>query len=417
MTDLQELVKRSRDGDLTAFTELVKRFQSMAHGYAYSLLGDFHLAQDAAQEAFIDAYYKLDSLRTPSAFPGWFRRVLFKHCDRVTRKKCAIAVPLSDTIAARAAQHEQAELREAVLYAIRDLPERQREATALYYINGYTQAEIAEFLEVPVTTVQKRLHDARGKLKERMVDMVGPALKDSVPGERFSESVIAELLARPNLLKLEGHPVRDVFNAIRAALSEYEWVEGNEVIEETDPKNVYHVEMKDAAFHVDSGHVLRTSTTPAVMRALVGRTSPVSLITAGRSFRAGASNGHPMRSNVFHQVDLVHIEAGANQKHLRAVFDTMITAVLGPVVLEWTMKDDQFTGYVDSADVSLQRSDGPLEIAGAGMLSPEALRNAGFDPNTVSGFGFGAGLERLTMCKLGLDNIHALWQPPFVITM
>ena len=57
----------------------------MSYGYAYSLLRDAHLAEDAAQEAFVDAYRHLDDLRTPAAFPGWFRRVVFKHCDRITR--------------------------------------------------------------------------------------------------------------------------------------------------------------------------------------------------------------------------------------------------------------------------------------------------------------------------------------------
>jgi DNA-directed RNA polymerase specialized sigma24 family protein len=54
-----------------AFGELVVRFQDMAYGYAYAILGDAHLAQDAAQEAFIAAYQKLAQLREPAAFPGW----------------------------------------------------------------------------------------------------------------------------------------------------------------------------------------------------------------------------------------------------------------------------------------------------------------------------------------------------------
>lgn len=413
MVELGCLVERSREGDLDAFTEVVRRFQGMAHGYAYSILGDFHLAQDTAQEAFVEAYYKLGDLRAPSAFPGWFRRIVFKHCDRVTRKRRGVTVPLNDAIAAPPRQ-DQSEMREAVLRAIRSLPERQREATTLYYIDGYSQAEIAEFLEVPVTTVQKRLHDSRKRLKERMADMVGPTLKDSAPDERFSRSVIAELLARPNLLLMEGHPVKQVFDAVRAALPEYEWTEGDEVIEESDPNKVYHVEVQEATYHVDSGRVLRTSTTPAVMRALAGRTSPVRLITAGRAFRAGAVNDHPMRSNVFHQLDVLHIDVDADRKRLRRELERLVTAALGSVELEWTMRDEQFPGYADSADVYLHHSGSKLEIAGGGMLANATLAAAGFDPEKVSGFGFGVGLERLTMRKLGLDSIHALYRPPYV---
>jgi hypothetical protein len=59
MDELRTLVERSRAGDLDAYGEIVRRFQDMACGYAYALLGDFHLAQDAAQEAFVQGYRSL----------------------------------------------------------------------------------------------------------------------------------------------------------------------------------------------------------------------------------------------------------------------------------------------------------------------------------------------------------------------
>jgi len=190
MAELSWLVERSREGDLGAFTELVRRFQDMTHGYAYSILGDFHLAQDVAQEAFVDAYYKLNALREPAAFPGWFRRIVFKHCDRVIQRKSVPTVPLEEGMRVAEPNPERSELQERVLEAIRDLPERQREATTLYYINGYSQKEISDFLEVPVTTVKKRLHDSRNKLKKRMIGMVEETLKSNAPDERFSQKVV-----------------------------------------------------------------------------------------------------------------------------------------------------------------------------------------------------------------------------------
>jgi DNA-directed RNA polymerase specialized sigma24 family protein len=68
-----------------AFGELVVRFQDMVYGYAYAILGEAHLAQDAAQEAFIAAYQNLSQLREPKAFPGWLRRIVFTRCNRLTR--------------------------------------------------------------------------------------------------------------------------------------------------------------------------------------------------------------------------------------------------------------------------------------------------------------------------------------------
>ena len=54
MEELQALLRQAQDGDVDAYGQLVRRFQDMAVGYAYTVLGDFYLAEDAAQEAFIE---------------------------------------------------------------------------------------------------------------------------------------------------------------------------------------------------------------------------------------------------------------------------------------------------------------------------------------------------------------------------
>lgn len=94
MHQWRELVQKAQQGNLDAFDALVERFRDMAIGYAYSLLHDFPLAQDAAQEAFVQAYRDLGSLRCVDAFPAWFRRIVFKHCDRLTRRRCLPTIPL-----------------------------------------------------------------------------------------------------------------------------------------------------------------------------------------------------------------------------------------------------------------------------------------------------------------------------------
>jgi RNA polymerase sigma factor (sigma-70 family) len=197
MTDWKTLVPRARDGDLNAFGSLVKYFQDMAVGYAYHILGDFHHAQDAAQEAFLQAYRDLASLREPHAFPAWLRRLVHKYCDRITRKKQipsldpeeASAIASRDRSPARAA--EDRELHEKVLEAVRSLPENEREVTTLYYINGYSQVEVGEFLEVPASTVKSRLHSARTRLRERMVAMVDETLKSQKPGPEFTRDLFS----------------------------------------------------------------------------------------------------------------------------------------------------------------------------------------------------------------------------------
>ena len=98
--ELAALVSQARAGELEAFDALVRRFQDMAAGYAYSLLGDSGAAQDAAQEAFIQLYRDLPKLRAPEAFLTWFRQIIFKQCDRIRRRQRFDLVPL-DSVADR----------------------------------------------------------------------------------------------------------------------------------------------------------------------------------------------------------------------------------------------------------------------------------------------------------------------------
>jgi RNA polymerase sigma factor (sigma-70 family) len=209
MDDLGRLVTRAQAGDTDAYGEMVRRFQDMAYGYAYALVGDLELAQDAAQEAFIEAYRCLPSLRVPAAFPGWFKRIVFKHCDRLTRGKRLTTTSLNAAreLPARtlgpADRVEIREIQDTVLRAIGDLPAPQREVTALYYIDGYSQNEIAAFLEVPTSTVKSRLYASRKQLKERILDMVRDALQSNALPESFAEETLARAVARAAELNIE----------------------------------------------------------------------------------------------------------------------------------------------------------------------------------------------------------------------
>jgi len=210
VVELGTLVTRARGGDHAAYAEIVRRFQDMAYGYAYAILGDFHLAQDAAQGAFVEAYQCLALLREPEAFPGWFKRFVLKHCDRLTRGKRVDTVPLDAVhdLASGEPDPQEAtakrELREGVLQAVRDLPDNEREVTTLYYMNGYSQSEIAEFLEVPTTTVKSRLHTSRRRLRERMVVMVQDAFQEHALPADFTQETLERAVAEARELQREG---------------------------------------------------------------------------------------------------------------------------------------------------------------------------------------------------------------------
>jgi RNA polymerase sigma factor (sigma-70 family) len=199
MVDWEGLVVGATAGNIEAYGLIVRRFQDMAYGYAYSILGDFGLAEDAAQEAFVEAYSSLPNLREPAAFPGWLRKIVLKRCDRMLRRKRVATVPLESAAEIAscgpgpAEMAEQRELQQAVLAAIKALPRGERAVTALFYINGYSHDDIAGFLGVPQSTVKSRLHTARKRLKERMFDMVEDSLKGHALPSEFASRVLANI--------------------------------------------------------------------------------------------------------------------------------------------------------------------------------------------------------------------------------
>jgi RNA polymerase sigma-70 factor (ECF subfamily) len=76
-----------------AFGTIVQRYQDVAFACAYAVLGDFHAAEDAAQEAFIVAWRCLDQLRDARAFPGWLKRIVLTQCSRMTRGRRLAGCP------------------------------------------------------------------------------------------------------------------------------------------------------------------------------------------------------------------------------------------------------------------------------------------------------------------------------------
>ena len=91
---ISDLVERAAQGDEQSFADLVIRYQDMAVGYAFSNLGDFHRAEDVAQEAFLNAFRDLRALRDPRAFGAWLRSIVWKHCDRQTRRASVRTDPM-----------------------------------------------------------------------------------------------------------------------------------------------------------------------------------------------------------------------------------------------------------------------------------------------------------------------------------
>ena len=206
MGDLTLLILQAKQGDVEAYSTIVRRFQDTAVGYAYGILGNHDAAKDAAQEAFLEAYRCLGELREPRAFAAWLRRIIFKQCDRITRRRALTQVPLevAEEVPSRAPGpveiYEQRELQAFVAHALQQLPAEQRLAITLFYLSGYSHQEVADFLNLTKSQVNNRLYHARNTLKERIFAMTKTTLSEQRPSndEHFTNGVIERIrLANP----------------------------------------------------------------------------------------------------------------------------------------------------------------------------------------------------------------------------
>ena len=201
MKKLAHLVRQAQTNDLGAYNQIVRRFQDMAVTYAYSLLGDFHLAEDVAQEAFVAAYIDLPKLKRPEAFPGWFRRIVRNRCGRFTRGKRLLLVSLDEVNAELSAQKTPAELFEEqetaqrVQTTLQKLPEHERAVVILYYIGQFTQNKIASFLGLSETTVINRLRSSKRKLKKEWINMTQENQPLQSTSEKFADEIHKQLQA------------------------------------------------------------------------------------------------------------------------------------------------------------------------------------------------------------------------------
>ena len=192
MEKLAPIVIRARRGENDAYEELVRRFQDMAVGYGYVLLGDWQEAEDASQDAFISAYCSLINLRDAAAFPGRFRRIVYMQAHRRLRVKEPVWVSLEQVSElAVAGPAGGVETGQNELWRLIDsLPPAQRTVLLLYYMNDFTQKDIASFLEIPLGTVKTRLHHARKQLKKRMELLSELSDKRPSRDNQFTEKVM-----------------------------------------------------------------------------------------------------------------------------------------------------------------------------------------------------------------------------------
>ncbi len=175
----EELIAACQSGESSAFDVLVGRWEDKIRGAAWRLLGSDEEAREVTQEAFLKAYRSLSGFKGEARFSSWLYQIAINLCrDRLRRRKTRATVSLSELEEAGpvlieprpGAQEEliREDLAGAVRRAIQTLPAEQREILILKEYQGLTFAEIAQALDVPISTVKTRLYRGLGQLRLRL---------------------------------------------------------------------------------------------------------------------------------------------------------------------------------------------------------------------------------------------------------
>ena len=160
-------IKRCQQGDREAFRHLVERYQKRAVAHATAILFDRDDAEDAVQEAFVDAFKAIDKFDTSRTFYQWFYVLLRNRCYKMTaRRRNTESLDEAQLLAAQPGMADETRL--SLEKALRLLTFEEREIVCLKYFDGLSYDELATHLQIPRGTVMSRLFYARQRLQREL---------------------------------------------------------------------------------------------------------------------------------------------------------------------------------------------------------------------------------------------------------
>jgi phenylalanyl-tRNA synthetase alpha chain len=169
---------------------------------------------------------------------------------------------------------------------------------------------------------------------------------------------------------------------------------------------------------VRAATLLRTHTSAMQIRYMKTFPPPVRIIVLGRVYRR--DNLDLTHTPMFHQCEALMVGPNVTLADLKGTFQTMLTALFGDVDVRLRPSFFPYTEPSAEVDISCQachgfgcsvcKHTGWLEILGSGMVHPAVLEAVGYDPNAVTGFAFGMGIERVAMLKYGVDDIRLFYE-------
>ena len=214
-----ELIQQILQGDQDAFTSLVNKYQKGVHALVWRKIGDFHIAQEITQDAFLKAYQNLGDLKNHNLFAGWLYVIAARLCydwhqkntmpieflDNIDASEVD-RVSYSQYIADKQATEADETRREVVKKLLQKLPESERTVITLFYLGEMTIKAIGDFLGISPNTVKSRLSRARDRLKKEE-DMIQQNLSSFQLPAQLTENIMREVSRITPVVPTASKPV------------------------------------------------------------------------------------------------------------------------------------------------------------------------------------------------------------------
>jgi phenylalanyl-tRNA synthetase alpha chain len=327
----------------------------------------------------------------------------------------------SDTVAAVDPQALQAEALAAVA-AASTLPELDE--LRVRYLGRKSELKLAlrEIRDrergMALNTVREALEEAVGS---RQAELERAELDRTIAEDRVDVTLPGTPHRRGNLhlITQVRREVEDIFLGMG-----YQVVDGREV-ETTrylfDALNMApnHITRSPLhSFYVGEDTLLRTETSPSQIHTMEAKQPPIYIVSLGRTYRRDTADA--THSPFFHQVEGLAVDRGITLADLKGTLLQLLRALFGEdrrarfttdffPFTEPSLQAAVSCFKCDGAGCSLCKHTGWIEIGGSGMVDPNVLRFVGYDPEEVSGFAFGWGLERMAILRHALPDIRDLW--------
>ncbi|MEC0370395.1 sigma-70 family RNA polymerase sigma factor [Paenibacillus chibensis] len=195
--DVHRFITEARNGDFNAFRQIVLQYSNAMLSVAFSIIGDFHEAQDATQEALIKCYRRLHTLENPSKLGSWLYAIVYRtSLDFVKKKKQTL--PYEEAIAPSINNVDrwlnQYMAQEMIWNAMQKLEETSKTAIMLYYLSEWSMKEIGQFLNISLSAVESRIRRAKEILKRHLTGDFEPYIRLQRLDRNFEQRVSETIL-------------------------------------------------------------------------------------------------------------------------------------------------------------------------------------------------------------------------------